>query len=168
MTNEAGPRWRWTGIVFIPMFLFGFPLLSGLFTTYVSPGLAFVLTAAIAMGLVFAWNALFGRREEPALRNGGEIKVHPALKALGLLWVLAGAGSWGTLAYIETNALSQPNHAQGAFTVAMHLKGVVRYMTPEQHTIDQIAKWTFIGCVLAGLVVGISISAWERFRDSDR
>ncbi len=91
---------------------------------------------------------LFGTSQQAPQRKDKKDKPYTELwRALLYLDTIAAATSWSALAYIETNALSQPDRATGAFTVAVPLKGVVRYMTPMQHTIDQIANWAFFGCV---------------------
>jgi Na+/melibiose symporter-like transporter len=70
-------------------------------------------------------------------------------------WLL-GAASWFAMAYIETNGLSQPDHSVGAYVVPVHLKSVVRYMTPTQALIDRIARWTFFGCIGGGMAMALA------------
>jgi uncharacterized membrane protein len=160
---------RWQSIVFGFMFLaifaLGFSILDEMFKGYVSPGLAFVLTAAATMMIFVILGFLFGPRKASMPTDDNKDKTHPVLAVVLFPVAIVGAASWSALAYIETNALSQPDHAIGAFTVAVRLKGVMRYMTPEQHTIDQIASWTFFGCVLVPLGGFLVDRAWRRLRD---
>ena len=165
--EKQKPRWR--NIVFVAMslaiFAFGFPHLDELFEAYVSPGLGFVLSAAAMMLILVAFGLLFGPQQGSIPADDSKGKAHPVLQALVFLVAIAAAAGWSAGAYIETNALSQPNHATSAFTVAVHLKGVVRYMTPEQYRIDQIATWTFFGCVLVLLGTVLVARARRRRRD---
>jgi hypothetical protein len=60
--------------------------------------------------------------------------------------------SWLPLADIESRALSQPDHASARYTEPMHLKGVVRYVTPDQKLWDRLAHFTFT----SGWIVGFA------------
>jgi len=165
--EEQKPRWRSIafGVVFFAIFALGFPFLDEMLKAYVSSGLAFVLTAAAAMVIFTVLAPLFGAQKRSTARDHNAGNSHRGMAALMILVAIAGAASWSALAYVETNALSQPDHATGVFTVAVHLKGVVRYMTPEQHSIDQIARWTFFGCVFVPLGTVLVAKAWRRLRD---
>jgi Na+/melibiose symporter-like transporter len=159
-------RWRTIafGVAIFVTFAFGFPFLSRMFEAHFSRGLAFVLTAAAMMFIFFIFASLFGLQRELAPLNDKNYSNSPALRILLSLDAIAAAASWGACAYIETKALSQPDHATGVFTVAVYLKSVVRYMTPEQHIIDQIATWTFFGCVFVLLVAGLAVKVRQRLR----
>ena len=165
--EEKQPRWRSIvfGVMFLAMFALGFPFLDKIFAAHVSPGLAFVLTAAAAMVIFTVLGSWFWPQKGSTSPSDSGSKERPGLTALLSLVAIAAALSWSALAYIETNALSQPDHAMGVFTVAVHLKGVVRYMTPEQHTIDEIANWTFFGCVFIPFVTVLATKLRQRLRD---
>jgi hypothetical protein len=53
--------------------------------------------------------------------------------------------SWLPMAEIETQALSQPHRPTGQFSQPMEVKGVVRYVTPTQRKVDDLAQWGFSG-----------------------
>jgi hypothetical protein len=72
----------------------------------------------------------------------------------GIAWVV-GMVSWFPGAEIEAAALKQPNHPTAEYTEPMHLKGVVRYVTPTQAEISEITRWTFLGGCLVGFGAGL-------------
>lgn len=164
--EEKQPRWRSVvfGVMFLAIFALGFPFLDKIFAAHVSPGLAFVLTAAAATVIFVVLGSLFWPQKGSAPPDDDRSDAHPGMTALVFLVAIAAAASWSALAYIETNALSQPDHPTGVFTVAVHLKGVVRYMTPEQHSIDQIASWTFFASVFVPLVTVFATKARQWLR----
>jgi hypothetical protein len=127
-------------------------------------------TAAFLAGLVplalFGWivgslNRKSIPNEEPPERNGRKAMLKPVLAIVWLLGML----SWFPMAEIESAALSQPDHPTGQFTQPMDVKGVVRYVTPKQATIDEISRWGFLGGWLA-LVGGALLYRWLEKRDS--
>ena len=90
----------------------------------------------------------FGRAEHGATKEDGTREVPVILKGVFFVAIFVGMISWFPSAYIETNALSQPDHAIGQYTVPTDLKGVVRYMTPAQALIDKVAGWMFFGSLV--------------------
>jgi hypothetical protein len=82
------------------------------------------------------------------------------LKLLGLIAFVVAAASWVAIFDIETIALWNSDHSSGEFTERIHLKGVVRYVTPGQKRWDDIAQAGFIGGWLLGGVVIIA-SKWS-------
>ncbi len=68
-----------------------------------------------------------------------------------------GMASWFPLASIENGALSHPDHAVGQLTAPLQVKGVVRYVTPRDALIDQIAQVTFVGCVLTFIAIAVTL-----------
>jgi hypothetical protein len=70
--------------------------------------------------------------------------------------------SWLPLASIETKALSQPDRYSSPYTQPMKLKGVVRYVTPNQEWWDRVAHIGFGGGWLVG--VGAFAMAWREKR----
>ncbi|MGN6517375.1 MAG: hypothetical protein ACTHLR_16230 [Rhizomicrobium sp.] len=84
----------------------------------------------------------------------------PLFFVIGAAW-LVGMISWFPMAEIETDALKQPDRPTAEFTQPLHIKGVVRYVTPKQATIDEIAHWTFLGGWLVG-VGGILLDRWSK------
>ena len=85
------------------------------------------------------------------------------LTGIGIAAWLVGIVSWFPLASIETAALSQPDHAAGEFTQPMHLKGVVRYVTPEQQRRDNLAHMGFAGGWILG-ATGLLTGRWLKNR----
>lgn len=169
MSGEGKQKTRWRnialGVMSLAIIAFGFPLVDEMFEAHVSQGLAFVLTAATAMFVFVALGSFFGPQQTPRSSDDDKGKAYPILRALLFLVVIAAAASWSAMAYIETNALTQPDHATGAFTVAVHLKSVVRYMTPEQYRIDQIANWIFFGGGFVMFGTALVGRFWRRWRD---
>ena len=56
------------------------------------------------------------------------------------------------LGYIETKALSQPAAPIGDFSNPMKLKGVIRYVTPKQERLDNIAHIGLLGGITIFMV----------------
>ena len=59
-----------------------------------------------------------------------------------------------SLIEIEGRALSHPDHATALYTEPLHLKGVVRYVTPDQKYWDHLADMGFFGGLLVALTAG--------------
>jgi hypothetical protein len=55
---------------------------------------------------------------------------------------------------IEGRALSHPDHATALYTEPLHLKGVIRYVTPDQKRWDHLADMGFFGGWLVGFTAG--------------
>jgi hypothetical protein len=78
-------------------------------------------------------------------------------KLLTVVGVVAGCiamASWIPLAEVEDRALLHPDHATAAYTVPLHIKGVVRYVTPDQKWWDQIGQLGFWGGWLIAISAG--------------
>jgi Na+/melibiose symporter-like transporter len=155
--QKAKTSWR---VVLAPVAsMFAFFLSENVLRTMIpqiTQGLLFCLQMAVAMVVFAAVAAVaFPARKADTDRQRDQF-------AGGFFWPIAavawplGIASWFALAYIETNALSQPDHSVGAYVVPVHLKSVVRYMTPTQVLIDRIASWIFFGCT-AGVVAIILV-----------
>jgi hypothetical protein len=81
--------------------------------------------------------------------SGMTRKVLAALSGIaGLSAVAAGI----VLFLMEAPLLSQPDHAVPPYTVAMHLKGVVRYVTPEQYLWNNVAYYLFFGGIAVAML----------------
>lgn len=93
--------------------------------------------------------------EESRKRNRFKSILTPFLIVAWLVVML----SWFLSAEIEIAAISQPNRPTGQFTQPMNLKGVVRYVTPKQATIDEISNWGFLGGWLI-FVSGVLFYRW--------
>ncbi|HEY1961055.1 MAG TPA: hypothetical protein VGG69_01450 [Rhizomicrobium sp.] len=112
-------------------------------------------TVAVLAGLVplaiFAWiakrlNPESKENDLAATDRPGRSKT--AKLVLGSLMAVAwitGMVSWFPGAEMERAALSQPDHPTAQFTQPMNLKGVTRYVTPQQYRIAELAKWSFLG-----------------------
>jgi hypothetical protein len=121
-------------------------------------------TVAVLAGLlplvVFGWlirwlsrDAVSEAKPEAQSRRGPIFKL-----AIAIPWLLMML-SWFPMAEIETAALSQPHRPSGQFTQPINVKGVVRYVTPKQASIDQICRWTFFGGWVV-LFSGIPLERW--------
>ena len=66
------------------------------------------------------------------------------------------------MAYIETAALNQPDSPTERYTEPMHVKGVVRYVTPNQMLWDNVAHVGFIGGIGFFFVTVLIRKAIER------
>jgi hypothetical protein len=75
--------------------------------------------------------------------------------------------SWCFMFSIEGKALDQLDHATAQYSRPMHLKGVVRYVTPDQEQEDALAHWGFLGGVL--LILGLAqTDKWLEKRGTPR
>jgi hypothetical protein len=148
--NRASWRFYIFAVLNLIVFLTSWPLLSAKFPQF-SAGLQFCLAVALSM-IFFIVSAPivlgFQRAEQDVSEQKPERKWTAIAKVFLFLSFFAGMISWYPVAYIETNALSQPDHAIGQYTVPAHLKGVVRYMTPAQAMIDKVAGWMFFGSLV--------------------
>jgi hypothetical protein len=133
--------------LFFGLFAFGDPFLHSRFP-WMSLGLIFCLLAALSSALfllvapAFAWT--LARSDAPKVDEVPESPPTPIgwLRSAGLIAAFIVFGvCWYVMAYIETNALSQPDHAIGIYSVRENLKGVVRYLTPGQALLDRAAFW---------------------------
>lgn len=89
-------------------------------------------------------------------------RKHKALRiGAYAVWALAMI-SFFPMAIIETEALRQPDHPTGPYTEAMHVKGVLRYVTPNQMLWDNIAQFCFIGGIGGFAVTMLICRAIER------
>jgi hypothetical protein len=86
-------------------------------------------------------------------REEGNKRIGVMTWPMGAAWLVA-IISWFPMAEIETAALKQPDHPTSEYSRPMHVKGVIRFVTPEQARTDEIANWTFFGgiAVFLGLV----------------
>ncbi len=114
-------------------------------------------TAAVLAGFVplaiFGWIMKSIKRDstlvdEPQKQNSRGAILKPIFVVAWLVAMI----SWFPMAEIETAVLKQPDHPTAQFTQPMHLKGVIRYVTPNQASIDNLAHWGFIG----GWLIGVS------------
>jgi hypothetical protein len=153
--EETKPQTSWRFYVFailnLIVFWSSWPLVSAEFPQF-SAGLQFCLAATLPM-IFMIISAPIWQGFRRAGKNVPEQKPQrkwtaTALVALFCTFWFANVLSWYANAYIETNALSQPDHAAGQYTVPSHLKGVVRYMTPAQAIIDNVAHWIFFGSIV--------------------
>jgi hypothetical protein len=71
--------------------------------------------------------------------------VGKAIQGLGIAAWTVMILSWFPLAKIETQALFQPHEPVGEYSKPMHVKGVVRYVTPQQEFEDNLAHYGFVG-----------------------
>jgi hypothetical protein len=65
--------------------------------------------------------------------------------------------------WVERSALRQPSEPVGEYSVPMRLKGVIRYVTPDQQFYNTLAQIGFPGGLVAFLLFG-SASEWLRRR----
>jgi hypothetical protein len=149
--EEKKPQVSWRFYVFavLNMIVFwsSWPLVSAAFPQF-SAGLQFCLVGILPMIFLFVSAPIFlpfGRAEPGATKEDCTREVPAIVKRVVIVAILLSMISWFPSAYIETNALSQPDHAVGQYTVPTNLKGVVRYMTPTQAMIDEVAHWIFWG-----------------------
>jgi hypothetical protein len=84
------------------------------------------------------------------------------LCAAGLAAFCLYAGSFMTVAWIETAALSQPRTADSVYIHPHTIKGGIRFFTDQQETIYSIAKPTMIGTLIL-----TAIFAWLMRRRPD-
>jgi hypothetical protein len=73
----------------------------------------------------------------------------------GLIVLLCFA-SWGVGFWLEWQILSQPDRPTEQFTRPIHLKGVVRYATPNQEYWNALALYGFLGSWAVGIYLGVS------------
>jgi hypothetical protein len=131
----------------------------------ISIGLLFCLQTALAMAAFAVIAALVSPKQRLPM---AELSGGNPSRFLGTITPFAAAiaaTSWLALAYIETNGLSQPDHAVGIYTVPVHLKSVVRYLTPTQALIDRVAQWGFTGTILGMLAVTLLVRYFRKKRD---
>jgi hypothetical protein len=83
------------------------------------------------------------------------------LRFLSIAAWAVGMISWFPLWQIEGAALRQPSTPSGAYSVPMHVKGVIRYVTPNQKFYDGVAQITFAGGIVIFMIAG---TAAERLR----
>jgi hypothetical protein len=165
------PQASWRFLIFailnLIVFCSSWPLVSAEFPQF-SAGLQFCLAAALSMILfgIFGRILMVSGRVERDIPEEHGTRNRLAALAKGFLFIsfLASMISWFPGAYIETNALSQPDHAVGQYTVPAHLKGVVRYMTPAQAITDEVAHWIFLG----GIVSVLGLVALDRVQKRKR
>ena len=87
---------------------------------------------------------------------------HKALRTIAYaVWGTA-IVSWFPMAYIETAALQQPDHPVGEYSEPMHVKGVVRYVTPSQKLWDDVAQVGFFGGIASFFVAALIRKAMEK------
>lgn len=157
-SRRGPPRWQ-VIVTFVAVLIdmfWGGTVLRNWFP-WMSPGLVFCLQTASAFAIFILINSIASFVTD---RSGGTAGEEPRGQLLGAVsgliflacWCVFIA-SWFVLAYVETNALSQPDHLSGVYTVARHLKSVVRYLTPEQAMLDDIAHWSLIGSWVTGATV---------------
>jgi hypothetical protein len=76
-------------------------------------------------------------------------------------WAI-GIFSWSLGAWIETAALHQPSEPSGEYSVPMQVKGVVRYVTPDQQFYDTLAHVGFVGGIAGVLLFGLGSERLRR------
>jgi hypothetical protein len=84
------------------------------------------------------------------------------LTAIGIAAFCLMVPAWVDLAEIETRALWHPDHATAVYTVPLHIKGVVRYVTPDQKRWDQLGQVGFWGGWLVGMIAGCTLEWLKR------
>src|SRR6266478_5899347 len=72
------------------------------------------------------------------------------------------AGSFTTIAWIETTALSQPSTADSVYSHPHKIKGGLRYFTDQQETVYSIAQPTMFGALIL-----VAIFVWLMRRRPD-
>ncbi|MGH6985567.1 MAG: hypothetical protein ACRED9_01845 [Caulobacteraceae bacterium] len=81
------------------------------------------------------------------------MKIFSLRTAAIAAWAI-GLGSWLPMALIENNALHNPDRPSGELTAPLRIKGTVRYVTPDEASIDGAANigfWT--GLLAFGAVI---------------
>lgn len=128
-------------------------LVSALWTKW---GPTVAVLAGFALFSLFGWVArrlgFFSPENADRTASGPQKRILGL--AMGAVWLI-GMISWFPMAEIETAALKQPDHPTSEFSQPLHVKGVVRYVTPQQARIDEIAHWTFFGGIAA--LVGFAL-----------
>ena len=76
-------------------------------------------------------------------------------------WLVTMAAGF-TLLRIEGAALTQPSQATSDFSRPLHIKGVIRYVTPDQERWDDIAYWSFFGGIALALIAGAGMKRADR------
>jgi len=94
-------------------------------------------------------------------------KWGPLGVAFVAMWTLMMV-SWFPMSSIETKALSQPDHYAAPYIRPMHLKGVIRYVTPDQEKWDGLAHTGFFGGWVAGVSIFILMKWLERREKSKK
>ena len=94
----------------------------------------------------------------------GRDKVKKYLFYIVLPFWCVGIASWFLLDSVETRALSQPKHAIAPYTRPMRLKGVVRYVTPDQEKWDDLGEAGFLGSWLIGMGAVLAGRLLERLK----
>jgi hypothetical protein len=72
------------------------------------------------------------------------MKIHKAFRILFLGAWLVSFGSWFPIATVEDRALMHPDHRTDEFSRPLNIKGVVRYVTPTEEIIDDLATKSFL------------------------
>ena len=88
--------------------------------------------------------------------------MQKAFKVLFVVAWIVGLGSWFPLERIEDGALSHPDHPADQYSQPLHIKGVVRYVTPTEKLIDGIAYKTLIGSWAIGALAAAGIVATKK------
>ncbi len=78
--------------------------------------------------------------------------------ALGVAFLLISSTAWFVMFQIETAALRRPDHAIGQYTAPLHVKGVVRYVTPQEQLWDSVAQNVFGANWLAAILFGVIVA----------
>jgi len=74
--------------------------------------------------------------------------------AAACVWLVSAV----SLIEIEDRALSHPDHATALYTEPLHLKGVVRYVTPNWTRWDHLANMGFFGGLLVIVSAGSALN----------
>ncbi len=123
-------------------------------------------TVSVLAGLVpfVIFGAVINRIDDRNLKPEplGHFRGRTALKAVVFVFWAIGMASWFPMAEIESSALSQPDRPTAQFIQPLHLKGVVRYVTPRQALIDEWSHRMFVASWLIGGVAAITYFALEK------
>jgi hypothetical protein len=85
-----------------------------------------------------------------------------AFKVLFVIAWIVGIGSWFPLERVEDGALSRPDHPTDQYSRPLHIKGVVRYVTPTEELVDGIAYKAFMISWLVGALAAAGIMVAKR------
>jgi hypothetical protein len=77
------------------------------------------------------------------------------------VWAVAIA-CWFPLAHIEGQTLSQPDHPTAIYSRPMHLKGVTRYVTPDQERWDSLATVGFVGGIFGFAALAFALRRFDK------